>query len=40
MSTPCSTTVVLGSADPAEALEKFNAKFQDDLDRYAAEVGG
>ncbi|MDQ2678993.1 MAG: extracellular solute-binding protein [Actinomycetota bacterium] len=32
--------VVLGDADPAEALETFNSKFQDDLDRYAAEVGG
>ncbi len=32
--------VVLGDADPAEALEKFNSKFQDDLDRYRSEVGG
>ena len=32
--------IVLGDADPADALEKFNSKFQDDLDRYAAEVGG
>ncbi len=32
--------VVLGSADPSEALEEFNSKFQDDLTRYADEVGG
>lgn len=32
--------VVLGDADPAEALDEFNSKFQDDLDRYASEVGG
>ena len=32
--------VVLGSAEPAAAIEEFNASFQDDLSSYADEVGG
>jgi ABC-type glycerol-3-phosphate transport system substrate-binding protein len=32
--------VVLGSAEPAGAIEEFNAAFQDDLSSYADEVGG
>ncbi len=32
--------VVLGSAEPATAIEEFNTAFQDDLVGYADEVGG
>ncbi|MFN7151030.1 MAG: extracellular solute-binding protein [Microthrixaceae bacterium] len=32
--------VVLGSAEPAAAIEEFNSAFQDDLSSYADEVGG
>lgn len=32
--------VVLGSAEPGPAIEKFNSAFQSDLESYADEVGG